>query len=146
MMLIPTYVAPSRIEGVGIFAAEHVPEGALIWRLDPDFDRLLTRDKIATLSPLHQAFCERYGYPYPHDPAQLIIELDNGRFMNHSEQPNTRFDDPDAGYARTRIAAGEELTCNYAEFDPSFEILPGRWFAAASGSEDAANAGVPGGS
>lgn len=128
MMLIPTYVAPSHIEGVGLFAAEHIPAGALIWRLDPDFDRLLTRARIATLSPLHQAFCERYGYPYPHDPGQLIIELDNGRFMNHSGAPNTRFSDPDAGYALAAIAAGEELTCDYAEFDPSFEILPGRRF------------------
>ena len=131
MMLIPTYVAPSRIEGVGIFAAEDLPAGALIWRLDPDFDRLLTKAKIATLSPLHQEFCERYGYPYPHDPERLIIELDNGRFMNHSTAPNTRFDDPDAGYTRTVIAAGDELTCNYAEFDPSFEILPGRNFVIA---------------
>lgn len=130
MMLIPTYVAPSSIEGVGIFAAEEIAAGALIWRLDPEFDRLLTKAKIATLSPLHQAFCERYGYPFPHDPDQLIIELDNGRFMNHSATPNTRFSDPDAGYARAAIAAGEELTCNYAEFDPSFEILPGRNFVA----------------
>ncbi len=132
MMLIPTYVAPSQIEGVGIFAAEDVPAGALIWRLDPDFDRLLTSATIATLSPVHRAFIERYAYPYPHDPDRLIVELDNGRFMNHSDAPNTIFSDPDAGYALVDIAAGEELTCNYAEFDPGFEILPGRSFVAAN--------------
>lgn len=58
----------------------------------------------------------------------LIVELDNGRFMNHSVEPNTRFDDPDAGFTRRAIRAGEELTCDYAEFDSSFEILPGRLF------------------
>ena len=133
MLLIPTYVAPSRIEGVGVFAAEDIPAGTLIWRLDPTFDRLLTTEQIAGLSDLHQSFVERYGYPYPHDPSLIIIELDNGRFMNHSSQPNTRFDDPDAGYTRVGIPAHEELTCNYSEFDPSFTMLPGRQFVAAEG-------------
>jgi uncharacterized protein len=128
MMLIPTYVAPSRIEGVGVFAAEDIPAGTLIWRLDPDLDRLLDKAAIASLPEVHQAFVERYGYPYPHDAAMTIVELDNGRFMNHSTAPNTRFSDPDAGFAKVMIAAHEELTCDYAEFDPAFQILPGRKF------------------
>lgn len=131
MMLVPTYVAPSAIEGVGVFAAEAIPAGALIWRLDPDLDRLIHARDIARLPPLFQRFVERYGYPYPHDTAKLIVELDNGRFMNHAAAPNTRFDDPDAGFTLRDIALGEELTCDYAEFDPSFAILPGRNFIAA---------------
>ncbi len=131
MMLIPTYVAPSRIEGVGLFAAENIPAGALIWRLEPALDRLLTKEDLAALPADHQAFVERYGYPYPHDPSITIIELDNGRFMNHSTAPNTNFSDPDTGFTRTFIPAHDELTCDYSEFDPSFEILPGRIFVAA---------------
>ena len=132
MMLVPTYIAPSRIEGVGVFAEAAIPKGTLIWRLDPNLDRLIRRDEIASYPPLFQGFVERYGYPYPHDPEQLIVELDNGRFMNHSERPNTRFDDPDAGFTLRDIAAGEELTCNYAEFDSGFEMLPGRLFVSAA--------------
>ena len=128
MMLVPTYVAPSAIEGVGVFAAEPIAEGTLIWQLAPALDRLIRKSDIHGLPPLFQQFVERYSYPYPHDPEQLIIELDNGRFMNHSDRPNTIFSDPDCGYTIRAIAAGEELTCNYAEFDPSFEILPGRLF------------------
>jgi hypothetical protein len=74
----------------------------------------------------------RYGYPYPHDPRLTIIELDNGRFMNHSTAPNTRFSDPDEGFTRVGIAAHQELTCDYSEFDPSFTILPGRIFVPTS--------------
>jgi SET domain-containing protein len=128
MILIPNFVAPSRIEGVGIFTAEALAAGTLIWRLDPKLDRMLSKEELASLSPVGREFAERYGYPYPHDPDQLIIELDNGRFMNHATAPNTDFTNPDAGYTRHAIAAGEELTCNYSEFDPSFEILPGRNF------------------
>jgi hypothetical protein len=128
MMLVPTYVAPSPIEGVGVFAAEPIAAGTLIWQLAPTLDRLIPKSELAALPPLFQQFVERYSYPYPHDPERLIVELDNGRFMNHSAAPNTIFSDPDAGYTIRDVAAGEELLCNYAEFDPSFEILPGRLF------------------
>lgn len=128
MMLVRTYLAPSRIEGVGLFAAEPIAAGAWIWRLEPDFDRLLPNAEVGGLPALLQEFVERYSYPYPHDPAQLIVEMDNGRFMNHSEKPNTVFSDPDRGFALVDIAADEELTCNYGEFDPGFEMLPGRSF------------------
>lgn len=131
MILIPTYVAPSPIEGVGVFASEDIEAGALIWKLVPALDRLIRTDEVGQLPPMFRSFVERYGYPYPHDPEMLVVELDNGRFMNHCERPNTRFDDPDAGFALRRIRAGEEITCNYAEFDPSFEMLPGRLFVAA---------------
>ena len=132
MLLIPTYVAPSSIEGVGVFADQPIAAGTLIWRLDPALDRLIPRDEVAKLEPLFQRFVERYSYPYPHDPNLLIVELDNGRFMNHADAPNTRFSDPDSGYTLRDIAAGEELTCNYSEFDPGFEMLPGRVFLRAA--------------
>lgn len=132
MMLVSTYVAPSAIEGVGIFAAERIPAGTLIWELEPDFDRLIKKDEVPKLPPVLQEFVERYSYPYPHDPEQLIVEVDNGRFMNHSNEPNTIFSDPDAGYTLREIQAGEELTCDYGEFDPGFEILPGRQFVEAA--------------
>ncbi len=45
MLLIRTYVAQSAIEGVGVFAAEPISKGASIWRLDPDFDRLIPMEK-----------------------------------------------------------------------------------------------------
>lgn len=142
-MLVNTYVAPSAIEGVGVFAVELIPAGTRIWRLEPSFDRLIRKQDLLTLAPLMQAFVDRYAYPLLNDPETLIVELDNGRFMNHDPgDPNTRFDDPDAGFALRDIAAGEELTCNYAEFDPAFEIMPGRQFLA---NGEARNASFGGG-
>jgi hypothetical protein len=51
--------------------------------------------------------------------------------MNHSTAPNTRFTDPDAGFTRRAIEAHEEITCDYSEFDPTFQMLPGRLFVSA---------------
>jgi hypothetical protein len=126
MLLVPTYVRPSRIEGVGVFAAQDISAGTLIWRLDERFDRLIHRREVDGQPKTMREFIERYSYPYPHDPDLLIVELDNGRFMNHSDEPNTVFSDPDAGFALRHIAADEELLCDYGEFDPGFAMLPGR--------------------
>ena len=131
MMIVPTYVGPSTIEGVGVFAAEAVPAGAPIWKLDDRLDLLLTSEQVAQLPDLQRKFFERYGYPHMTREGMVVLEFDNGRFMNHSDAPNTDFTDPDTGWAIRDIAAGEEITCDYREFDPTFIIQPGRIFVAA---------------
>lgn len=128
MLLVPTYVAPSPIEGVGLFAADDVPAGTRIWRFDPLFDRVMTPSAIAALDPVQQDYVERYGYSYQADRSLTVLESDNGRFMNHSDMPNTDFKSADAGYALVDIPAGSELLCNYGEFDPGFVMLPGKQF------------------
>lgn len=91
MLLIPAYVAPSPIEGVGLFAGEDIPAGTTIWRFDPLFDRLFSPDEVAALDPVQQAYVERYGYSHQENRQMTVLEADNGRFMNHSEMPNTDF-------------------------------------------------------
>ena len=132
MMIVPTYVGPSEIEGVGVFAAEPIPAGTAIWTLDERFDHLFKASDLEGLAPLQQQFVERYGYPHMTREGITVVEFDNGRFMNHTQRPNTDFTDANVGWARRDIAAGEELTCDYSEFDPTFTMLPGRNFVAKS--------------
>ena len=66
-----------------------------------------------------------------HSPAAPVItEPAVARIVNPADahMETGPFSDPDAGYTLCDIDAGEELTCNYGEFDPGFEILPGRRF------------------
>lgn len=128
MLLFETYVAPSEIEGVGVFAAKTIPAGAAIWRLDDSIDRLIPKSEVPGLPEVTQAFIERYAYPLPTDPSILVLEVDNGRFMNHAAKPNTNFKDPAIGIAIVEIPADTEITADYSEFDPGFEMLPGRLF------------------
>jgi SET domain-containing protein len=140
MLLIPNYVGPSAIEGVGVFAAAPIKKGTAIWSLDDRFDHVLTAADVATLGEEQRAFVERYGYTHTTRPELIVLEMDNGRFMNHASQPNTDFTDPVVGWAIRDIAEGEEITCNYAEFEPGFEILPGRSFVpAANGADSSLN-------
>ncbi|TGQ71103.1 MAG: SET domain-containing protein-lysine N-methyltransferase [Mesorhizobium sp.] len=123
MMLIRTYVAASAIEGVGMFAAEPIRKGASIWRLEPDFDRLIPMDKYETASPPLKELLDRYAYPSPDKPGFMVYEVDNGRFMNHSATPNTDFSQYGGATATRDISAGEEITCDYGEFFEDFERL-----------------------
>jgi uncharacterized protein len=129
MLLVPNYVGPSAIEGVGVFAAAPIAKGTVIWSFDERFDQVLSPGEIAALGSEQRGFVDRYGYSHTLRPELTILELDNGRFMNHSDSPNTQFTDPHIGWTIRDIAEGEEITCNYAEFEPNFEILPGRVFA-----------------
>lgn len=122
MLLVSTYVAASEIEGVGVFAATPIAKGTLIWRLDTDFDRLIPADAYAAMPEPKKELIDRYAYPSPDRPGYLVYEVDNGRFMNHSDTPNTDFSEYGGGTAARDIAAGEEITCNYHEFYEGFEL------------------------
>ena len=120
MLLVSTYVAASDIEGVGVFAATPIAKGALIWQLNTDFDRLIPAGKYDAMPSHMQELIDRYAYPSPDRPGYLVYEVDNGRFMNHSDTPNTDFSEYGGGTATRDIAAGEELTCNYHQFYRGF--------------------------
>jgi SET domain-containing protein len=126
MLLISTYVAQSPIEGLGVFADEHVPCGSLIWSFDPKFDILVNEMELGSLPPHVQSFIARYSYPHLDMAGHRVIDVDNGKYMNHSLTPNTDFRIFDKGYALVDIAPGDEITCNYHEFDPGFVgFMPG---------------------
>lgn len=121
MLLVKTYIAASAIEGVGVFAAQPIRKGETIWRLEPDFDRLIPVDAYDAMSGTMKDLMGRYAYPSPDKPGFLVYEVDNGRFMNHSDKPNTDFSFHRGGKAKMDIEAGEELTCDYREFHRDFE-------------------------
>lgn len=120
MMLIRTFVGASDIHGVGVFAGEPVEKGRVIWQFNPAIDVLIGEDERAGLPQIVRGFLERYAYPDADRPGVMVLNADDGRFMNHSDKPNTHFGDYD-GTAIADIPEGEELTCDYREFyDPSF--------------------------
>ncbi len=120
MLTVSSYVAPSAIEGLGVFAGEFIPAGRLMWDLNPKFDIFIDRLEIESFPQHMQDFIARYSYPHLERPGVVVVDSDNGRFMNHCLTPNTDFRVFDKGYALVDISRGEELTCNYHEFDPTF--------------------------
>jgi SET domain-containing protein len=118
MMLVRTYLAPSAIEGLGVFTREPIRKGDLVWRFDTRFDRVIPVADMRDAPAHMQEFLDRYTYPLPSDPENFVVlDVDEGRFMNHADEPNCEFPpDGETGWAVRDIAAGEELTCHYACF------------------------------
>lgn len=122
MMLVKTYVAPSGIQGNGLYAGQPIKKGEKIWEMIEGFDVEFTHAAIAALPQIGQDYLERYTYPHPTRENVRILDGDGGRFMNHSDTPNTDFSTPTYGVATQHIAEGEELTCDYNEFNGEIDF------------------------
>lgn len=116
MLLVPTRLKESPIHGIGVHAAAPIKAGTRIWELREGFDVIIDEGRLKSYPEHVQQFIDIYTYPHPTKKNCVILEADNGRFMNHSDKPNTDFSTVDKGIALVDIAEGEEITCNYHEF------------------------------
>jgi uncharacterized protein len=118
MLRVRTYLTASPIEGIGLFAVEPIPRGTLVWKLDERFDRSYDLRDIAADDRLLRDMLARYGYRTSEVPVVTLCG-DDARFMNHSPTANTD-EIGEMTIATADIAAGEEITCDYAKFDYGF--------------------------
>lgn len=117
MLLVSTYVARSKIEGNGLFAREFIPKGTLVWEFNPKFDREFTEEDLNNLPEIAKDFVKKYSYK-DQVTGNYILSSDNAKFMNHSSNPNIDINNK----ASKDIYPGEEITCNYLEFDSEHNI------------------------
>jgi SET domain-containing protein len=121
MLLVKTYLAASGVHGIGLFAAEQIPSGTVIWRFDARIDRCFTEVERLALPEPARSFAAIYSYPEFVGSENYNLDGDNARFMNHSESPNT---DCEIDTIATRdIASGEELLCDYRQFHPDHTLF-----------------------
>ena len=116
MLMVKTVVRPSLIDGLGLFAKEEIPAGTVIWEFVEKFDITYTDEEFESLPGQAQPHVRKYSYFCP-EMCLWVLCGDDARLMNHATLPNT-FEQP--GYrtvAARDIAAGEELTCDYTQFD-----------------------------
>lgn len=127
MLLIDTYLDKSPIQGMGVFAKNPIAKGAVIWRLDERFDRLVEVDVYESTNGAVKSYLDRYAYPRRSDPRFIVFEADDARYMNHADDPNCGFTSEDEAIALRDIAAGEELSCDYnVFFESGFDFLGDR--------------------
>lgn len=120
MLLVRTVLGQSSIHGIGIIADEDIAAGQQIWQSDLRLDMHIPESLLAELPPHVAEFIDTYAYPSREKPHHVVLEVDNGRFMNHTTTPNTDFTSPDKGFARVAIPKGTEITCDYREFIEGF--------------------------
>lgn len=134
MYLVKIMVQKSDIEGQGVFAAENIKKGSMIWKFDSEHDKSLPSSEFETLSAdalekllrvaYYSSSSDSWIYPPEDDPA---------RFTNHSERNNisavrdTSISDEVFFVANRDISKGEEIMNNYKEFDERPALLLEKW-------------------
>ncbi len=127
MMMVRCFLGPSSIEGLGVFTAVDIRKGALVWLYDSRFDVSYEKADLARVPAHFREFLERYTYDHPSDNERVVLDCDEGRFMNHAVRPNVDLTDPYRGIATCDITAGSELTCDYGTFTQGMiEFQPSR--------------------
>ena len=119
-MLVKTRVAPSALHGLGLFSAQFIPSGTPIWRFQAGFDHDFTTEEFAAL-PEQARDHTRWFCFVSKENGHIILSGDHACFINHSMNPNTGAPSdatpPITTLALRDILAGEEMTCNYFQYD-----------------------------
>lgn len=108
MLVVKTYVAPSGIHGVGVFAAEPINCRQIIWERNTVIDCEIMPYQLATLPPVAQAAALARSFVI-RETGAIILSRDQAVFINHSDSPNLGND----GRALRNINVGEEITEDY---------------------------------
>jgi SET domain-containing protein len=118
MLRVKTYLDKSPIHGIGVFAAQEIQDGVLVWTFEPQIDKVLDIDE-STLKYqyfLDREFIRTYAY-FDKQLNKYILSVDNDRFINHSDNPNTIPLPTGEVVADRDIHIGEEITINYFAID-----------------------------
>ncbi len=115
MLTIKTYLSPSSVHGLGLYAAEDIPAQTIIWQFHPFIDNLLTpRDFFETCKGLDEPTLNHMLNATYKRNGHYFYLTDNARFINHSpETSNIGFVDDFSEIALRDIKYGEELLENY---------------------------------
>ena len=116
MICVKTYLDKSALHGIGIFAAERIVKGTLVWVYNSNVDWLTSEEQLQLLSRPCQEQIRKYAY-FDETRNALVMCGDDGRHMNHSNTPSCSDTDIIGSTTAARdIEIGEELTSDYASF------------------------------
>lgn len=121
MLKVKTIVKESNIQGLGLFAAEEIPKGTVIWEYNQMFDITFTKEQYDNMSDFEKNLLKTYSY-FNKKKNAYIYSIDDSRFTNHSAlNPNEDIVDfggeETSAVANRDIHIGEEILVNYRLFD-----------------------------
>ena len=127
MLTIKTYLDKSTIHGIGVFTSELVSKGQKIWVWEKDLEIIVPHEFLAKLPEPAREYIKGFGY-LDKEYGSYVLEFDNARFMNHSDDPAVRLFRNDKGEyvmcAMRDLKPGDEITSDYREFDHEYNFNP----------------------
>lgn len=115
MLTTNTYLAPSPVHGIGLFAAEFIPAGTTVWKFNRYIDKIFRKDVFLAICQRLDNCSLRHLLSSSYSRGGRFFYLtDNARFINHSEvNANICFIDDYTEVALHDIKPHEELLENY---------------------------------
>lgn len=126
MLTVKTSAQQSDIDGIGLFAAQRIPKGTVVWKFDARFDIVFSPQEVADMDELQQQLIKRYAY-LSTTTGKYVYSLDDTRFTNHSATKNNidivafPGEPETCSVANRDIEIGEEILENYRDFDAQDE-------------------------
>ena len=119
MLTITSFIERSEISGLGVYTAERILKGSVIWIYNPSIDLTYDEEQWQQLknSISAQSFANIQRYSYK-ELGKYIMCTDNAQFMNHSTKLCNVSNSSDLKemFANRDIEQGEELLCDYFEY------------------------------
>jgi len=115
MLTVNTYLAPSPVHGIGLFAAEFIPAGSTVWKFNRYIDKIFKKEVFLAICSRLDTCSLRHLLNSSYSRGGRFFYLtDNARFINHSQEyDNVCFMDDYTEVALRDIQAHEELLENY---------------------------------
>ena len=115
MLTVNTYLGPSQVHGIGLFAAEDIPAGTFVWKFNQHVDKIFNQQAFIAMCNKVDGCCLRHLLNSTYRRGGRYFYLtDNARFINHSEErDNIVFLNDFIEIAKTDIGAHEEILENY---------------------------------
>jgi SET domain-containing protein len=118
MLIVETFLEDSPKKGVGLYSTHFIPKGNKWWVRNELFDKVTSKAEFEKLPLLAQEFIKTYGFLEP--TGRWYLCIDNARFSNHSDSPNSENELNENGeiiscFAIRDINPNEEILCNYRE-------------------------------
>lgn len=115
MMMVVTAIRRNSAGKLGLFSRGHIRAGTVVWVHYSHRDMTFSESVITYLSDEQIAMVERYAY---FSDGKIHLDADYATYMSHSSTPNiTTGRGVSSMVALRDIEAGEELTCDYSQFD-----------------------------
>lgn len=118
MLVIKTFVWKSKIHWLWLFTNQDIKKGTLIGEFMLWLDISLSYEEYKNLNKLSKEFFDNYWWK-DKITKKYMLNIDNTRFINHSNNPNIKHIKYKIKAARD-IKKWEELLDNYNDFDGGF--------------------------
>ena len=114
MLTVKTYLAPSSIHGIGLFATELIPANSVVWQYNEHIDNIYSVEFFLNIcSNANQNTIQHLLNCSYKLSSRYFYVTDNARFINHSDIANIAFVDDYTEVTLQEIKPNEEILENY---------------------------------